>query len=160
MVLFSSSNNHEIYRRGGCGILQEGDGANLQSDTPRRVPREDGTPRAGPGADENSRDIYTRLTHYRKDDHPSVHRIRYDTEEEDIAALTKQDCHIILANPAFVVHTLLEDNNHHNKNIFSFKTEKEIFLVFFLLALITCQTVTGNWEFLVLDNLHMNLTSS
>jgi hypothetical protein len=39
--------------------MSQGDEANLQSDTPRRVPREDGSPRAGPGADENSRDIYT-----------------------------------------------------------------------------------------------------
>jgi hypothetical protein len=89
-----------------------------------------------------------------------VYRIRYDTEQEHTAALTKQDCHIILANLAFAVDTLLEDNNHHTKDVFSFKKKKEIFVLFFLLAPKTCQTVTANWEFLVLDNLHMNLTSS
>jgi hypothetical protein len=34
----------------------------------------------------------SRLTDYRKDGHPSVYRIRYDTEEERMAAVTKQDC--------------------------------------------------------------------
>ncbi|KAF7002512.1 hypothetical protein CFC21_017997 [Triticum aestivum] len=35
----------------------------------------------------------SRLTDYRKDGHPSVYRVRYDTEEERMAAAaTKQDC--------------------------------------------------------------------
>ncbi|TVU15310.1 hypothetical protein EJB05_38824, partial [Eragrostis curvula] len=34
----------------------------------------------------------SRLTDYRKDGHPSVYRIRYETEEERMAAVTKQDC--------------------------------------------------------------------
>ncbi|KAM0849037.1 hypothetical protein ACQ4PT_053965 [Festuca glaucescens] len=34
----------------------------------------------------------SRLTDYRKDGHPSVYRVRYDTEEERMAAITKQDC--------------------------------------------------------------------
>lgn len=35
----------------------------------------------------------SRLTDYRKDGHPSVYRVRYDTEEERMAAVaTKQDC--------------------------------------------------------------------
>lgn len=34
----------------------------------------------------------SRLTDYRKDAHPSVYRVRYDTEEERMAAVTKQDC--------------------------------------------------------------------
>lgn len=32
------------------------------------------------------------LTDYRKDGHPSVYRMRYNTEEERMAAVTKQDC--------------------------------------------------------------------
>jgi hypothetical protein len=34
----------------------------------------------------------SRLTDYRKDGHPSVYRVRYDTEEERMAAISKQDC--------------------------------------------------------------------
>jgi hypothetical protein len=32
------------------------------------------------------------LTDYRKDGHPSVYRIRYDTEEERMAMVKRQDC--------------------------------------------------------------------